>query len=152
MAASFLCFSELVRESYCSLSNWCFWVVFSLWLQSLGGECSCSGKWLTKLELNISRGQPCPASVRSSTSCFYNHPDVVEEVKSHMVTSLCLKASFCCLWGFHVNSVAVKKLNAVIKVSRCTWFVSHSPQAQNNTKSSCTLLHDKVFLIVYLSD
>lgn len=34
--------SELVWQSYCSLFNWCFWVVFSLRLQSLGGERSCS--------------------------------------------------------------------------------------------------------------
>lgn len=151
MAASFLCFSELVCESYCSLFNWCFWVVFSLRLQSLGGERSCSGKWLTELEFSISRGQPCPAGVRSSAPCFYISPHVAEEVESHTVTVLCLKASFCCPWGFHISSVADRKLNAAVEVSRFMWFVSHSSQAQTNPKS-CTLLRNKVFLIVFLSD
>lgn len=144
MATFFHCFSELVWKSDCSLFNWCFWIIFSLWLQSLCRECPCSGKWLTKLAFTSSRGQPCPSSVWSLISCFCNPASVLEEVE------LCLKSFLlsvkfptrfsscqetkCSCWGEWVHNISFS-----------------FSQSQNNAKSFSTLLCYKVFLIACLS-
>lgn len=123
MPTSFPCFSELVWKPNFSIFNWCFWVIFSLWLQSLCGERACSGKLLTQLELSISRGQPCLSNVLSPASCSYHPADTVEEVKSSMLTFLYLNGCFWCLWGFQQNSVLVRKTNAAVEMRSCAGFL-----------------------------